>query len=193
MFDQPVVQTRADAGASEPEPEPLTEGSEPDDSSEPDDDGSEPDDLAEREDAGRVTSEQPDCRSDACNACVAGAMCAGSSLVSWCHPASGTCAQACDPAATAAQVGSCPAPQRCSPELGLCVACVTNDDCGGASPVCDEDRCVQCVIDADCSGREDDRLCMGDERRCVECRDNSDCTDPQRPICSDEYECEDED
>lgn len=191
MFDEPVAQTRSDAGPSEPEPAPSSEGSEPNETSESDDGGSEPGDSADPDDAGRVTSEQPECRSDACNACVADGMCAGSSALSWCHPARGTCAQACDPAAAASQVGSCPAPQRCSPALGLCLACITSDDCGGASPVCDDGRCVQCSSDSDCSNREDERLCLVAEGRCAECRDNTDCTDPERPVCSDEYECED--
>jgi hypothetical protein len=186
MFDPPPVLARADAGASEPEPEGSDDDSGPDDSSDPED-------LADREDAGGLASEQPDCRSQACNTCVEDAACAGDGAVSWCHPTSGTCAQACDPAAAISQVGSCPAPQRCDPELGLCVACITNDDCGGLSSVCDEGRCVQCLTDADCSGREDERRCLGEQRLCVECRDSSDCTDPQRGICSGEYECEDED
>jgi hypothetical protein len=214
LFDDPPAQNRADAGTGGSEP-----GSEPEDTDDPED-TDESEDADESEDTEGPESVQPDCRTAACDVCVEQGLCELPGAVVWCHPESGFCLLACDPAALAGEVGSCPAPQRCDPELGLCVACVSNDDCGEPFPVCDarigdcvecsstadcatrgggvcaqpERRCVQCLSNVDCSGFEEDPVCLVAEQRCVECLVNSDCTrEPDRPLCSSEFECEDSD
>jgi hypothetical protein len=201
---------RADAGASEPEP------SEPDPDRETDDDADDDDAATSaRPDAAPPRSEQPRCLSAACQTCVAESRCAAPGAQLFCHPQSGACLLACDSAAVP-PVG-CPASQHCDPAVGLCVACASESDCGGAVPVCDErvgicvecasgvdcpatspvcdaetSRCVQCLGDANCRGFEEDLRCLPAEQRCVECVVDADCVfDPRKPFCKSEHECDD--
>jgi hypothetical protein len=47
----------------------------------------------------------------------------------------------CDP--------TCTAPQKCDPNLGRCVSCLTNRDCACPTPVCVSGTCLAPVIDPD--------------------------------------------
>lgn len=182
---------------------------------------------------------QPECTSEACERCVETGDCDVEATQYFCHPATGACKLPCDPEAAAER--ACIADERCDPELGLCVECVTAVDCGAATPACDPrrgecvecvgpsdcpperptcdvdaarcieclsdadcsatgavclagpQRCVQCRSDLDCSGLEEDSRCLPERQVCVECLVDGDCTsDPRRPFCSSENECEDE-
>src|SRR6185436_19666566 len=51
----------------------------------------------------------------------------------------------------------CPTTQVCTSTdatIGMCVACVENDDCPGTAPRCDADTntCVECLDAGDCVG-----------------------------------------
>jgi len=235
-FFDPELQTVSagpDAGASAPDDEAPDTGEVPSvpEPNEPD----EPDQPYE--------PVQPACESEACESCLETGSCAGAT--SLCHPRSGACVAGCDPGA-GDEPGNCPDGTRCDEARGICLACLTNDDCAAPTPacdpigsscvgcvgnddctpqapVCDTDAlaCVQCVVDADCAasfevcresvGRcvecESDADCIArrepgddddDERicspglRCVECLSNDDCTDPDKPLCSSELECDDD-
>ena len=110
----------------------------------------------------------------------------------------------------------------CDTASGSCVGCVSNYDCTPQAPVCDTDalECVQCRVDGDCAatndvcresvgrcvecesnddcvarlepGDDDDDLFCSPNLRCVECLSGDDCTDPDKPFCTSELECEDE-
>lgn len=159
----------------------------------------------------------PACDSPECEECQASATRCPAASNLFCHPRSGECALGCDPAA-AEQGTVCPLNQVCHPVDGLCVDCVTSASCTapglgvcdtapgrcveclgeegcGLLDVCDDEtrQCVECVELDDCTANDDARFCF--ESRCVECRTDADCAlaEPDRPICSDEFECEDED
>jgi hypothetical protein len=158
----------------------------------------------------------PPCESAECEACQADVTRCPRQSNLFCHPRTGECALGCDPEA-ANQGTLCPSNQVCHPVDGVCVDCVSSvsctmaglgacdtergtcvectgpASCPAARPVCDTDaqRCVECLTLADCND-DDARFCF--QSRCVECRTRADCTiEPDRPICSDEFECEDED
>jgi hypothetical protein len=91
---------------------------------------------------------------------------------------------------------TCPAARSvCDPAVLRCVECNADADCA-TGLVCFEagQRCVQCETDLDCSGADDDVFCLPGELRCVECVTDDDCllSEPDRPFCSSERECEDE-
>jgi hypothetical protein len=83
----------------------------------------------------------------------------------------------------------------CDPAEKRCIECNVDDECA-LGLVCFEEarRCVQCQTDLDCSGRDDDVFCLPGELRCVECVTDADCrvSEPDKPFCSSERECEDE-
>ena len=127
-----------------------------------------------------------------------------------CHPIDRLCVD-CATSADCTTAGL----RACDVERGRCVECTATADCTGPRSVCDTDaqrcveclgeegcglldvcndatqQCVECVSPADCTADDDARFCF--QARCVECRIDADCTEPDRPICSDEFECEDED
>jgi hypothetical protein len=95
---------------------------------------------------------------------------------------------------------NCPAIRPVCDASLSCVECVEDGDCAATGEVClaELSRCVQCRDDADCRGRvggddDDAARCLPGELRCVECVDDGDCaSDPEKPFCSSEFECEDE-
>jgi hypothetical protein len=92
---------------------------------------------------------------------------------------------------------SCPAARPvCDPIALRCIECAGDADCAATGQVCVEaaQRCVQCETDLDCRGRDDDVVCLPGELRCVECVSDADCrlSEPDKPFCSSERECEDE-
>ncbi len=159
----------------------------------------------------------PACESPECESCAADAMrCRAEGGSFFCHPRSGECALACNPQADASEP-VCLSGQVCHPDYGVCVECIDRGECAagilrecdtrsGACVECVEAAdcavpgqscdpisftCVSCVMDVDCAGSED-RFCLPSEGRCVECRTSADCTlEPDRRICSSEFECED--
>jgi hypothetical protein len=181
LYDRPPAQTRVgpDAGTNPPPP---SEMEDPDEEEDPDDD-----------DAAVPT--QPACSSDACEACIDDGACGMADAPAFCHPESGECRLSCQPEATATAANVCPSAQRCHPDLRLCVACVSDDDCSGSAATCDaRNVCVECLANDDCIGRGEYNTCSTEEHVCVECISDDDCIakDPQRPICTSERECEDE-
>ncbi|MBM4311800.1 MAG: hypothetical protein FJ119_12750 [Deltaproteobacteria bacterium] len=68
------------------------------------------------------------------------------------------------------------AANRVKPRIDVAAAvealsvCATDDDCGGATPLCVSGTCVECEQDDDC-----DDFCVNNA--CVECRNAGDCTD----------------
>mgnify|MGYP002136381510 CR=1 FL=1 len=67
--------------------------------------------------------------------------------------------------------------QTCHPELGICVACVTNDECKDTGlPHCDarSHECGPCVMNAECGGSSDP-VCDLETGDCRPCRDHRDC------------------
>ncbi|MCA9664904.1 MAG: hypothetical protein KC503_04925 [Myxococcales bacterium] len=67
---------------------------------------------------------------------------------------------------------------KCDRPRGVCVNCVTTDDCSGTFK-CNTDvgDCVQCLADTDCAGDAIKKKCK-DKNRCVECLGDADCTAP---------------
>jgi hypothetical protein len=118
-----------------------------------------------------ATSERDPCfpGATACEACIQAGSCPAGRV---CHPRTGVCLLPCaeDPAA-------CPAPSVCSP-LGVCVSCFENRHCPGASAqVCDTERgvCVECVTSDDCTAEPLERpTCLPGLQRCG-CDSNDDC------------------
>jgi hypothetical protein len=170
-FFDPEVQTieaQPDAGTSAPADDDDPDGAEPnvpaptepDDSNEPD--GSD----------APYEPVQPACESEACERCLESATCAGSTL-SLCHPLSGSCVAGCDPSA-GDEPGNCADGTRCDAR-GICLACVTNDDCAVPAPACDpgSGSCVGCVGNYDCTPQAP--VCDTLAHECTECRVDSDC------------------
>ena len=130
-----------------------------------------------------------------CVECLIGDDCAAPAPA--CDIPSGRCV-ACVSAADCA-----PSAPVCDTSAFECVGCVVDGDCAAASGVCQEStrRCVECELDADCLARgasggdddDDERICSP-ALRCVECLDDDDCavSEPDKPFCSSELECEDE-
>lgn len=202
LFDGPPATTRVDAGSSQPEPTPEPPSMDPP--------------VAAPVDAG-AQLEAPPCASPACDACVAREACSVAAATLFCHPSTARCSLPCDPDAPARMPGNCPLTERCDPRIGLCVECVADEDCGGASAVCEttsgtcvecnadldcaasgglclreEHRCVQCRVDADCLVGDDRNVCLPGLLRCGECLVDADCTGADEPFCSTENECKDE-
>ncbi|MDH5674368.1 MAG: DUF3344 domain-containing protein [Myxococcales bacterium] len=78
----------------------------------------------------------------------------------------------------------CPATLVCtssSSEIGQCVACLDDADCGGDTPRCDtsSELCVQCLDASDCGS--DAPVCS--QGACVGCSSDADCGDAERPAC----------
>ena len=142
------------------------------------------------------TAGQPECRSPDCVSCAAEPSACLVSEAQWlCHPWTGICALPCAPESSSSE---CPREQRCHPDYGLCVDCVADDECSGATPACDPQRnvCVQCVVTTDCanlSGDDDPSVCDPINHVCVECLSNDDCNEPDKPFCKlSELECDDD-
>ncbi len=72
----------------------------------------------------------------------------------------------------------CPKSIECAPEEhnldGLCVKCVSNNDCSGNTSVCDNNtgECVECTTNSHCS--ETNPVCS-DEGKCTTCTNNNQC------------------
>lgn len=90
----------------------------------------------------------------------------------------------------------------CDPDGGVCVQCVSNNDCSGSTPHCLHSTCVSCTADADCSagmvcnmhiprcatqctsGTDcNGRPCATAYGYCVECLSDLDCTNAALPYC----------
>jgi hypothetical protein len=90
----------------------------------------------------------------------------------------------------------------CDTEAGVCVECLTSNDCSGNTPHCLNGTCVSCTTSADCSqgmvcnmhiprcatectdGTEcSGKPCATAYGYCVECLSNVDCTDTSLPYC----------
>lgn len=126
-----------------------------------------------------------------------------------CHPEYALCVQCLDASACSVEGA-----RACDEARGVCVGCVDDTTCGGGEAVCDTtaQRCVECTPDSGCPlgsvcdpdrlqcvGCVDDGDCGGEDGRCllsqqicVECLDNDDCTEPDRLLCNDEFECDDD-
>lgn len=134
------------------------------------------------------------------------------SLLLWCTLASSSCSLLLDPGsecatkecshAAAKPVAGSAAPAEpacamscggetplCDAARGVCVQCVTNDQCVARElpPLCDatSHRCVECVMSSDCD--EALPLCDTDANTCVECLANTDCQG--RGVCDDTHHC----
>ena len=125
-----------------------------------------------------------------CVECVTSADCAGERAA--CDTTSGRCVECVDSTTCAGTTPVCDTTAR------RCVGCLGDAQCAPAGEVClvEEQRCVQCRTDAECpapGGDDDDGLCHPVEHRCVECIDDGDCrSDPEKPFCSPELECDDD-
>jgi hypothetical protein len=166
-FYDPELQTvgaRPDAGAPGPgAPEPDGDGDAPGQT--PPDDAGGPEQPYE--------PVQPACESEVCERCLETASCAGSTL-SLCHPQSGSCVAGCDPSA-GDDPGNCALGARCDEARGLCLECVTSEDCAAPTPVCDaaNGSCVGCVSNYDCTPQAP--VCDTDAHECIGCRVDADC------------------
>ncbi len=69
----------------------------------------------------------------------------------------------------------------CDTEYGLCVECLTNNDCASSDygPICDtmEGYCVECLTNNDCANSEYGPICDEEEGMCIECLKDTDCDD----------------
>jgi hypothetical protein len=96
-----------------------------------------------------------------------------------CDPGSNRCTSTCS------GPGQCKPPKGiCSdPVAGLCVGCIANGDCSGATPQCNTMRkeCVQCVDNVPCTNPAAPVCSPGN--RCVECVDGTTCRDEGRRVC----------
>ena len=74
----------------------------------------------------------------------------------------------------------CPDGQVCQPSTGLCVGCLSGEDCGAAAPICDvafgrctafaaDVQCAPCNETLDCPGQASGEVCtdQGSERVCL--------------------------
>ncbi len=66
---------------------------------------------------------------------------------------------------------------------GVCVQCVMNSDCSGATPVCNSNTCVQCVANSDCSQAAP--ICSS-TNTCVNCVADTDC---MSDVCGSDGSC----
>jgi hypothetical protein len=89
---------------------------------------------------------------DAAPACATSAQCADPAAA-WCDPASHLCV----PCADSGQCGEQPMDRRLCAPGGVCVECLTSNDCGApAEPVCGAaGQCAACTADAQCGERAD--------------------------------------
>jgi hypothetical protein len=77
----------------------------------------------------------------------------------------------------------------CNQTTATCVAgCVTSADCSGGTPVCDTGNkvCVGCLADEDCSGGTP--VCKSSNKTCVACLTNANCSG-LTPICDSNNTC----
>jgi hypothetical protein len=96
----------------------------------------------------------------------------------------------CQPSCTSAQ-GACDpsgVTPVCNVTTGVCVVCVTNEDCeqssaNGSAPVCDPtNNCVECVTDTDCMNNDPNTpYCV--QESCSQCRTYMDCPTNYPPGC----------
>ncbi len=81
--------------------------------------------------------------------------------------------------------GDCDRNEVCERSTNTCVpTCFDGDDCSLTYAGCEISRglCVDCIYDSDCTGASDGPLCQPANGRCVECRDNLSCP-IERPSC----------
>lgn len=100
------------------------------------------------------TPDTPFCVQGECVQCRSGADC-GTEFA--CRPETHACALRCNyQASTQTTAGvsvMCPGGEVCDTDTNLCVACLSNADCGDAAqPLCDTRKhtCVACLADGDC-------------------------------------------
>lgn len=76
----------------------------------------------------------------------------------------------------------CAAGTVCFAPTGICVECISDVQCTGATPVCNtsSNECVECNIDGECGNNEvcTDHVCVS-----TGCTVNADCTNPSLPFC----------
>jgi hypothetical protein len=77
--------------------------------------------------------------------------------------------------------------ERCNPDSGKCVECLTHADCADAGMRCDPEsfECVQCLKRSDC---DEHLVCI--EGACAGCSNDAQCGDGAR---CDDGECESDD
>ncbi len=109
-----------------------------------------------------------------CRAFVCKRACAGDGE---CQPGEicelGVCEpQECDGENDDADCAEDPRGERCV--IGRCEQCVESGDCGGDTPICEDNACRGCGGALDCQGFGDTPHCA-DTGACVGCRDDGDC------------------
>ena len=113
-----------------------------------------------------------------CSECRSNADCAGARPV--CNLSTGRCV-ACNGVTNGA---TCTAPRVCATtgaNAGQCVACTSNAQCGGATPICNltTNLCGGCTRDADCPSATPACVLTGTNAgRCVPCTTDSHCARP---------------
>jgi hypothetical protein len=83
-------------------------------------------------------------------------------------------------------------------ESNHCVQCVSSEDCGGDTPICEDSVCIPCSTreteegpDSGCTAQGAPRCLAGDlptENSCVECLGEADCG-LERSLCADDNTC----
>jgi hypothetical protein len=111
-----------------------------------------------------------------CVQCTQKADCDGDDV---CDTGPGECTSSCS------GENQCKSPKPiCSgPPGGLCVGCLSNDDCSGTTPQCNTSRkeCVPCVDNLPCTNPV--ASVCSPSNRCVECTDDSTCRDENKRHC----------
>jgi hypothetical protein len=113
----------------------------------------------------------PACEGQVCGSDGCGGSCGACDSLAWCND-SGTCEEiACQSSK------DCPGELVCTAELGLCVACVGDEDCVEDGAFCGADYACHtvssCKSDKDC--KELAQVCDKDAGACVDCNFSSDC------------------
>ncbi len=85
------------------------------------------------------------------------------------------------PCCAAAPGGACGDALPACRADGLCVACLSNAQCKGNTPVCTANTCLPCSADADCAGNPAGPACSP-EGACVRCTSDTTCAEPS-PKC----------
>lgn len=105
----------------------------------------------------------PICRTDmtgqpTCAECLADTECAayiGTTVCAQSGGNLGACVE-CDAGNATACLGPTP---YCEPAINLCVECVTNAECGGATPICEPNICRACASDSECAAMSGTTVC----------------------------------
>jgi hypothetical protein len=74
----------------------------------------------------------------------------------------------------------------CNPDNGSCVACTTDSQCGGTTPLCVNNKCVSCTSGTDkitCANKDAKQPLCGPSGACVECTASGQCNGTT-PLCA---------